>query len=57
MNKIAWALLITFCLGGIVGSSIVAMSILDARNLGYIEISGQTYKLVPVELKYVEKAK
>ena len=57
MNKIAWALLITFCLGGIVGSSIVAMNILDARNSGYIEISGQTYKLVPVEIKYVEEVK
>lgn len=54
MNKIALALLVTFCLGAIVGSSLVVMRIMNAKNSGYIRISGQTYKLVPVEVKYVE---
>ena len=55
MHKIALAFLVTFCLGSIVGSALAAMNIISAKNSGYIEISGQTYKLVPVELKYVEK--
>ena len=55
MNKIMLALLIAFCLGGIVGSASVATRIINAKNSGYVEISGQTYKLVPVEVKYVEK--
>ena len=54
MNKIALALLITFCLGVMVGSALVAMRIITAKNSGYLEISGQIYKLVPVEVKYVE---
>ena len=56
MSKIvlALALLVTFCSGIIVGSALVAMRIMDAKNSGYVGISGQTYKLVPVEVKYVE---
>ena len=56
MNKIvlSLALLVTFCSGIIVGSALVAMHIMNAKNSGYVEISGQTYKLVPVEVKYVE---
>ena len=56
MNKrvLALALWVTFCFGTIVGSALVAMRIMDAKNSGYVEISGQTYKLVPVEVKYVE---
>ena len=59
MNKIALALAlwVTFCLDGIVGSASVTTRIISAKNSGYIEISGQTYKLVPVEVKYVEKVK
>ena len=59
MNKLvlALALWVTFCFGTIVGSALVAMRIMDAKNSGYVEISGQTYKLVPVEVKYVEKVK
>lgn len=59
MSKIVLALLITFCFcsGIIVGSALVALRIMDAKNSGYVEISGQTYKLVPVEVKYVEKVK
>ena len=59
MNKTAGALLVTFCFcsGIIVGSALVVMRIMDAKNSGYVEISGQTYKLVPVEVKYVEKVK
>ena len=56
MSKIvlALALLVTFCSGIIVGSGLVAMRIMDAKNSGYVVISEQTYKLVPVEVKYVE---
>ena len=56
MSKIvlALALWLLFCFGTIVGSALVAMRIMDAKNSGYVEISGQTYKLVPVEVKYVE---
>ena len=57
MNKIALALLITFCLGVMVGSALVAIHIMNTKNSGYLEISGQIYKLVPVEVKYVEKVK
>ena len=57
MSKIVLALVlwVTFCFGIIVGSALVAMHIMNAKNSGYVEISGQTYKLVPVEVKYVEK--
>ena len=55
MNKIvlalALALWVTFCF---VGSALVAMHIMNTKNSGYLEISGQTYKLVPVEVEYVE---
>lgn len=56
MSKLvlALALWVTFCFGIIVGSALVALRIMDAKNSGYVEISGQTYKLVPVEVKYVE---
>ena len=57
MNKIAAALLITFCLGAIVGRALAALRIMIAKNSGYIEISGQNYKLVPVDVVYVEKVK
>ena len=52
---LALALWVTFCFGIIVGSALVAMHIMNTKNSGYLEISGQTYKLVPVEVKYVEK--
>lgn len=57
MNKLvlALALWVTFCFGVIVGSALVALRIMDAKNSGYVEISGQTYKLVPVDVVYVEK--
>ena len=56
MGKIvlALALWVTFCFGIIVGSALVVMHIMNTKNSGYLEISGQTYKLVPVEVKYVE---
>lgn len=57
MNKIALLFLVTFCLGVIVGSSLVVLRIMSAKNSGYIEISEQTYKLVPVDVVYVEKVK
>lgn len=56
MNKLvlALALWVTFCFGIIVGSALVVMHIMNTKNSGYLEISGRTYKLVPVEVKYVE---
>ena len=59
MSKIVLALVlwVTFCFGIIVGSASVATRIINDKNSGYLEISGQTYKLVPVEVKYVEKEK
>ena len=49
--------LVVFCIGSIVGSSAMALHIMSSKNSGYIEISGQTYKLVPVKVTYVEKVK
>lgn len=47
--------LVVFCVGSIVGCFSMAMHIMSSKNSGYIEVSGQTYKLVPVTLTYAEK--